>query len=605
MPIPASPQPARRPERRLPARALALPLVVAPMLATQLTGTAQATVVPEPVVHSADGAALELTPLGSYDSGVFDASAAEIVAHHAGTDRLFVVNAQEGVVDVLDAADVAAPVHIGVLDTEIAPGAVANSVAVRPDGLGVVAVEAADKVSDGRLVFFDARSLQVLGSVTVGAQPDMVTVTPDGRRAVVANEGEPAADYSVDPEGSVSVVDLPRTVAAPDEDAVAHADLRDVELPDGVRVFGPEVPLEGEAGYLAAQNLEPEYVAVDARSRTAYVTLQENNALAVVDLASATVTEVRALGTKDHSLAGNGLDVSDRDDAVDIAPRPVQGLYMPDAVAAFTTRGEEYLVTANEGDAREWDEGEVTWVDAQRAGDLGEDGTPALCAATEAGLAASGDLAALGRLEVSVSSGLSADGSCVEELHSFGARSFSVWSTDGDLVFDSGDDLEQITAEALASVTADGGSGFNSNHSATETDSRSDAKGPEPEAVAVGEVRGRTYAFVGLERVGGVMVYDVTVPAESFFVTYVNNRNFSVSVEDAYEQGDAAGEQALADAGDLGPEGLVFVSATDSPTGGPLLVAGNEVSGTTTVYAVGEVAGERTGWAEGRPGTAR
>ena len=114
---------------------------------------------------------------------------------------------------------------------------------------------------------------------------------------------------------------------------------------------------------------------------------------------------------------------------------------------------------------------------------------------------------------------------------------------------------------------------FNSTNDANGSfDTRSDNKGPEPEGLAVGTIAGRTYAFVGLERIGGVAVFDITVPSRSAFVDYVNTRDFS---------GDLA-----TNGSDSGPEGLVFVAATDSPTGSPLLLVGNETSGTTTVFAV-------------------
>ncbi|AEG45455.1 choice-of-anchor I family protein [Isoptericola variabilis] len=555
---------------------LAVPLAVSSGL------PAAAEIVDAPVVLAADDAAISLTPVGSHATGVFDESAAEIVAYHARSQRLFTVDAHAGAVTVLDVSDAGAPVELFALrttgiaaaDGSVVPaGAVADSVAVRPDGLGVVAVESDVKTDDGWLVFFDAAGDGgALGAVRVGALPDMVTVTPDGRSAVVANEGEPADDFSVDPEGSVSVVALPKKVAAPAQDAVRTADFHAFEgdaLPDGVRVFGPDVPApDGSLEHRVSRNLEPEYVAVAEDSRTAYVTLQEANAIAVVDLASATVTDLWPLGAKDHSLPGNGIDPSDRDGRVDIRDVPVKGLYMPDAVAAYSARGTTYLVTANEGDAREWGDYE----EPARVKDLGKDGLAPVCAdSPAAGLLGDADL---GRLNVTTASGLRADGSCYEELYAFGGRSFSIWTTDGELVFDSGDAFERITAEAL-------GDAFNTNHSETNFEGRSDDKGPEPEALTLGTIAGRTYAFVGLERASGVMVYDVTVPAEASFVTYVSNRDYSVSVEDADDV-----DAALAEAGDLGPEGMAFVPAHRSPTRTPLLAVANEVSGTTTLFEI-------------------
>lgn len=558
-------------------RCLGVALTTTALLApVTLLGPAQAA----PTVHrdSADGAELSLDVLGTFRTDVFDASAAEIVAFHAATQRTFVVNAESGEIDVLDASDPSAPTQVDAIiasdAADIGPGAVANSVAIRPDGLVVAAIEAPTKTDAGWLLFADAESLEILGTVQVGALPDMVTVTPDGSRAVVANEGEPADDFTLDPEGSVGVVDLPATVAAPGQEAVRTATFHEFEaggsktLDPAVRVFGPTP----EAGNPVSRNLEPEYVAIAPGGTTAYAALQEANAVAVVDLASATVTDIWPLGAKDHGVAGQGLDPSDRDGGVAIGTWPVKGLYMPDGINAYAAGGATYLVTANEGDAREWGD----YVEPARVKDLGDDGLPPIC--EDSPLSELTGDSALGRLNVTTASGLSEDGTCYEELYSFGSRSFSIWSTDGTQVFDSGDDFEQTVARVVPDY-------FNSNHTESNLEGRSDDKGPEPENLTIGTIGDRTYAFIGLERVGGVMVYDISDPADATYVTYVNNRDFTVSVEDGIE--DAADQAAfLASAGDLGPEGLTFVSATDSPTGEALVIVGNEVSGTTTFFGV-------------------
>ncbi|GIG41190.1 choice-of-anchor I family protein [Cellulomonas phragmiteti] len=539
-------------------------------LVPALLAPASANLVAEPVRHAATDAALTLAPLGTYATGVFNASAAEIVVHHAGTQRLFVVNAQSGEVDVLDASDPTAPTKVGTIGVAgiedaqgvtVPDGASVNSVDVRADGLVVVAVEHATKTERGWVAFLDAATLDVLGAVRVGAQPDRVVVAPDGAWAVTADEAEPADDYSTDPPGSVSVVALPSGVAAPAQEAVRTAGFEAFDapgaLPAGVRVFGPTGP--GAPALLPSLNLEPEYVTVVGG--TAYVTLQEANALATVDLGTATVTGIRALGTQDHAVVP--LDPSDRDGG--FAPRTyagLRGLYQPDSIASYTAGGVTYLVTANEGDAREWGD----YAEPARVKDLGKKGLAPVCAPL-AGLTGDADL---GRLNVSTASGLDATGTCYEELHAFGSRSFSIWTTDGTQVWDSGSSFEEITHAAAPEFV-------NSNHSESNLEGRSDDKGPEPEALTIGEVDGRTYAFVGFERVGGVAVYDVTDPRDASFVSYVNNRDFSVSV---------AGGGDLAAAGDLGPESLTFVPAADSPTGRPLVVVGNEVSGTTTLFTV-------------------
>lgn len=550
-------------------------------LALSSATAASAALVADPVRDAPAGSAVSLRPLGTYETGVFDQSAAEIV--HAYKNRLFVVNAQAGSVEVLDNRNPAAPTKL----YDITGTGVANSLAVRADGLGVIALEATGKTAPGRLVFFDADAAEatVLGEVTVGALPDMVTITDDGTAAVVANEGEPADDFSTDPEGSVGIVALPAGKAAPSQSAVRTAGFSAFEeggsksLDPAVRVFGPDVaaPDQGDTPLAAnrvSRNLEPEYVAL--AGGTAYVTLQEANALAVVDLASAEVTGIRPLGFKDYGV--ETLDASDRDpeDAPTFTEKSHPGLfgmYMPDGIQAFEAEGETYLVTANEGDGREWGD----YNDTARVKDLGDDGLAPVC--DDSPLAGSLDDADLGRLNVATDMGLNDDGTCYSELYTFGGRGFSVWNTAGEQVFDSGADFERITHEANPDF-------FNSNHSESNLEGRSDDKGPEPESLAIGQVDGRTYAFIGLERVGGVMTYDITDPEDATYAGYVNNRDFSVSVEDELTGDDTADRELLSSAGDLGPEGVEFIPAASSPTGRPLVAVGNEVSGTTTVFAV-------------------
>jgi hypothetical protein len=272
---------------------------------------------------------------------------------------------------------------------------------------------------------------------------------------MVANEGEPnsygLAD-SVDPEGSISVI----TVNRGGTPSVATADFRafngqeDALRAQGVRIYGPNAS--------AAQDLEPEYITVSADGSTAYVTLQENNAVAIVDIARATVSAIKPLGYKDHSLAGMGMDVSDEDGgsntnsgtpAIKIAPVRVKGMYLPDAIASYTSGGKTYLVTANEGDARaDWPGfNEETRVRAFCSAGL----DPSVFADAANQILDSN----LGRLRITStpnggSTGKNASGQC-NELYSFGGRSFSIWDSTVSRVYDSGDEMEQRT-QALANA---------------------------------------------------------------------------------------------------------------------------------------------------------
>ncbi|WCO65369.1 choice-of-anchor I family protein [Iamia majanohamensis] len=500
---------------------------------------------------------------GRYDTEL-GAGAAEIVAY--GDGLMVVVNALENTLDFVDLSDPTDPQLTDRVDMARYGGGV-NSVDVRGTAV-VAAVEADPKTGPGRAVFLTTDG-DVVSTARTGAQPDMVTFSPDGQFAVVANEGEPDDDYAVDPEGSITVIKAPLfTSAKPDWQRSAPGAVRQVrftafdegasrhdELGLGVRVFGP--------GASVAQDLEPEYVAVSPGSTTAYVTLQENNAVATVDLRSGRISRIDALAGRDFS-AGGGLDPSDRDGAVAIANHPVTGLPMPDAIAATRAGSSTYYMTANEGDAREWGDYE----ERLRV----KDDDYVLDPAAYPDAAALKEDPALGRLNATTASGDTDGDGDYDRITAFGTRSFSIWdAATGARVFDSGDDFEQITALTDPEW-------FNSNNDEDGFDSRSDDKGPEPEAITTGAVDGRTYAFIGLERVGGVMVYDVTDPTNPTYHQYINPRTFG------------GGEVGP----DSGPEGLEFVPASVAPGGQALLLASNEVTGTVTVYRVADPDGAGT-----------
>ncbi len=505
-----------------------------------------------PIDASADitPTSISLTKIGNVDGG--GAAAAEITAFDHVTKRLFVVNGALQTVDVVDLQDPANPVKIATLSVSQF-GASANSVDTH-DGVVAVAIEGHIKTQPGTVAFYDAATLNVISSVTVGALPDMVTFDERGTQLLVANEGEPNDDYTVDPEGSVSIIDV-RDIANPSVRTASFTSYNgqiDALRAKGVRIFGPNATV--------AQDLEPEYITVAENGRTAWVTLQENNAIAIVDLTSAIVTDIVPLGFKDHSLAGNALDASDRDGpgggpAVKIRRRPVLGMYQPDAIASYRVAGQTYLVTANEGDARDYG-GTPGFQEEARVGSLRINTSIFTDAACDGPCSAN---SRLGRLTVTKTLGLNPATGEYDALYAFGARSFSIWTDAGQLVWDSGDQLEQRTS-MLSNVA------FNASNTGNALDDRSDNKGPEPEGVILARFGAKTVAFIGLERVGGVMVYDITNPNSPQFMTYANARQGS--------------------AGDLGPEGLFFVPASKSPNGAPLLIVGNEVSGTTAIYQV-------------------
>ncbi|HSV59160.1 MAG TPA: choice-of-anchor I family protein, partial [Variovorax sp.] len=400
-----------------------------------------------------------------------------------------------------------------------------NSVAIH-DGLAALAVEnGLDRTRPGVVVFHHTHTRQQLGApVPVGALPDMLTFTPNGRQLLVANEATPnprptpAGLSADDPAGSVSIIDvrtrdvltLPITPAIPGYDTL--------------RLFPGTGTLPTQLATYSPYGPEPEYIAVDKAGHYAYVGLQEANGIAVLNLKTQAFEKIYSLGLKDFSLPGNEIDPSDQDGKIELRSAPARGLYQPDAIATYEHRGNTYLVMANEGDAR--DNGTADGED-ERRGSAGNATIEYVPDGTE-----------LARLTFS-----NVDSARGGALVKFGAHSFSIRRTDGRIVFDSGSTLDR---EAIRLGIYD--------------DGRSDNKGVEPEGVALLHMKGRVLAFIGLERTlkSAIAVFDITDPEE---VRYLD---------------------MIVSEGDLSVEGLTAFKAGKRY----YLAIANEVSDTTSLFEV-------------------
>ena len=529
-------------------------------------------------------AALDLTQIARYSAGQYnvDGGVMEIVAYNQATEWAYAINGQSGKLAAIPLAGLTAGAHVEELTgTEIDVKALVEaedstfqygdmtSVAISPDSTTLAAALQAQGSNDaGRVALFTCEedgSLTLEALVETGAQPDMVTFAGDSV-VLTADEGEPREGYGeniADPKGSVTVVDVEAQESTV-VDFSAFDSQRDQLAEDGIVL---------KKGSAPSVDLEPEYIAVSGGK--AYVTLQENNAIAVLDIESQAFEGVYSAGFEDHSTTA--IDLDKKDDAYD--PQTYEsllGIRMPDGIAAFTVEGTTYLVTANEGDAREWgDEDQGTFYLSEDERDFGEEGVTSPTGAITAENSGLEGKVVFFKTE-------DFDGLDPEKDYVFGGRSFTVFqATEKGLeeVFTSGDDFEALTAQYVPEY-------FNASNDNAVLDDRSGKKGPEAESVTVGTVDGKTYAFVALERTGGVMAYDVTDPAAITFVNYVNTRDFGTTVEGSEEYEDGELDKWVT-GGDVAPEGLLFLDAASSPNGEPLLLAACEVSGTVAVYQLG------------------
>lgn len=489
-----------------------------------------------------------VTKVGSIDTG-FGQGAAKTAAYSKEHQSLCIANPGQKSVDVVSVSVPSRPNMTQRRSLDISDyGKSANSVAVHGDTIAV-AVENEQSTARGQVVFFDFKG-HILNSVEVGVLPDMLCFTPDGNKVLVANEGAPSNDYKIDPEGSVSIIDIEGGI---EKAKVYHAGFsafnrRKFELiKRGVRIYGPDSTV--------AQDLEPEYITVSKDSKIAWISLQENNSIAQLDIERRRITDIFPLGYKDHSREKNGFDASDRDGKINIRSHPVWGLYQPAAITSFVEGGSTYIVTANGGDARNY----KGYSEETRVGKLKLDAS----AFPNAEVIQKPEN--LGRLKTTTAIGdFDLDGDH-EFIFSYGGRSFSIWRVKDrslKLIYDSGSDFERITAELYPAS-------FNCNSGITKKfDDRSDDRGTEPEGIAVGYWLGQRYAFVGLAQgLGGVMIYNISDPENPYFVTYVISN-------------DGSGKKG----NDISPAGITFIHTLHTPTKFPMLAVSYQHSGTVALY---------------------
>ncbi|QBA20528.1 T9SS type A sorting domain-containing protein [Chryseobacterium indologenes] len=500
---------------------------------------------------------IQLNYLLSFDPSGNNNSSTEIVVHDPSTQRLFTISSITDVFDIIDFSNPSIPSVIKTVN--MAPYGGITSIAVK-NGIIAAASPNTDPQQNGSVVFFDING-NFLKQVTVGALPDMVTFSPDGTKVITANEGEPNDAYTIDPEGTISIIDISGGIGNLTQSNVTTLNFNSFDTQ--VAALTATGLRKVRTNNTLSQDLEPEYVTISADSQKAWVTLQENNAIAEINLVTKTITGIWGLGKKDMSIPGNGFDASDSNGEVLIANWPVKAYYVPDAVQNYKIGNTNYIITANEGDEKDlsgFSERTTVGANSYTLDPVLFPNAGILKAAYN-----------LGRFRVSSATGNTDGDSEFEEMAALGARSFSIFNADTkQIVYDSGDQFERYISAYHPLI-------FNADNESNGIKNRSRAKGPEPEGVALGNINGQTYAFITLERTGGVMVYNITDPGNPTFTDYKHSRSTS-----AY-------------GGDNGPEGIIYIAPENTTTNKGYVIIANEISGTLSMYEVATPATLGTG----------
>ncbi len=492
---------------------------------------------------------IELIHVSSFDPNPLGSSA-EVVAYDSINQHLLVTSAIQNRFDIVDFSNPNSLQTIQSVDVSAYGGI--TSIAVF-NGLIAVASPNTNEQLNGSVLFYNSVGV-FQKQVTVGALPDMITFNKSGNKVLTANEGQPNDAYTVDPEGSVSIIDLSGGITNLTQANVKTLGFNQFNaletslIASGVR--------KTKSTSTLSQDFEPEYITISDDDTKAWVSLQENNSLGLIDLINDSIIEVKALGTKNMNMLGNSFDASDVTQVALMSNWPIKAFHMPDAITNFTINGNTYLVMANEGDEKDYN-------GLKERTTVGNNAT-ILDSSVFPNAAFLKQDYALGRLRITNLNGdIDHDGD-YDELYCLGSRSFSIWnSTTNQMIFDSGDLFERLTLSHPKSSAI-----FNADNGSNAYKNRSRSKGPEPEGVAITKILDRFFAFISLERVGGVMVFEVTDPANPVFVDFNNTRDLNVF------------------AGDHGPEVITFISKANSPDGKNYLVVANEISGTLSLFEV-------------------
>ena len=415
------------------------------------------------------------------------------------------------------------------------------------DHLLAVSVTPDDVTEPGTVVFFNVFSGKVRSTATVGAYPIKVRFTPDQDYLIVANAGKPGT--TVDPYGGATVIKISEKTIddLPSADVVTTTFVSFTSLPTGM--------VQANPGVSVSRDLQPASLAIRSDSEIAYITLQQNNGIAVLDIDDVVISRIFTSGMTDHAEVP--FDASDMDNEIRIREWPgVLSLRQPGGIAAIKSDGNTYLLTTNQGSSENFE----TYNEVERVSALPLD--PTVFETSDS------DDENLGRLKVLATLGKNRDG-LYSELYAFGSRSFSVFKPNGTLVGDTRAELEFVTAIQQ-------GLNFNSDMYANDFDTQSPEKGPEPVNVVAGKVDGITHAFVINQRIGGVTMWNLCQVDEPLFEAYFNNRDFSVNLSTS---------TGFFEAGDIGPAGVIFVD-DNNPTGKYLLVVTGKLSGTVSVYEI-------------------
>ena len=538
---------------------IAAVLIAASIPACQATGF-------EALSFEGNNPTVRLSVAGTWRSGLISTKTPTDPVYDPRTERVFVGSDNRNVIDMIDVSDPTNPTKIQQIVTA------SNSIAMSSES--ILAISNANQVR-----LFNANGIELVFPVSVSGAGNM-QFTPDGQKLVVAGTSSG--------ESEITILNL----SSPDWDVCRQTmtpggcTINTTSSTTSFNVFNSQRQAVLDAGVRlphpsrsVADDINIADITVSEDSSKAWLTLADNNGVAEIDLVTPQINNLFGLGTKDNSLSlspypdtanslpaslpgggirSNGLDASDVDGAINIRTWPIKSFYNPDDIGSYVSGGQTYLVTSNEGDAA--DDTKTRLSDTIF-------GFPTMTLDPSNPAFPFQSPSDLGNLLLSTVDGDTDGDGLFEESFGYGGRSFAIWTTDGTQVFDSGDDFEQITAAALPDF-------FNASSGNNNFDNRSDDRGPEPEAFDVGTIGGRTYAFVGFERISGIMIYDITDPLAVSFEQYINNRNFQESPDSLLSV-------------DVEPEGVTFISAADSPIPGvPMLALSHEKSDSVTLYRI-------------------